>query len=217
MLHPRLTDKAVFAELQAQWRATKNIRIDPFLADEVVRELRDAFREQVFELTSEPGWSLSYQYFRYGFQPESDCDHAICRFGRWLETEGVAFIRRLTERDVIVDPTNSLQTTLYGKGCFLEAHNDYDGYRKITYVIGLTEDRWDSGIGGHLEMLVGGEVACRPPGFGSVDLFDVSTEEVAPTHRIPLVTQPLERRVVVGWLVSPEDAQARQNGCPPTT
>ncbi len=200
-MNPRLRDETLFAELQAQWQAERCLRIEDFMDGAAAREIRDALRAEAHTLTSEPAWVLSYQFFRFSWQAEENCDHGICRFGRWWKTDAVAWINRLTGRDLVVDPHKMMHATLYGKGCFLEPHNDYDGRRQIAYVVGLTEDSWPRTEGGHLEMLRADRVEHQAPGFGSLDLFDVSDEATAPTHRIPLLTRPVERRAFGGWLV----------------
>ncbi len=208
MLHPDLRDPGRVAELQAAWAETGNLRLDPFLDPQAALALRDALRGLPHELTSEPVWQLGFQYFRYPWQPQADCDHVTCAFGRWWRGEGAAWLGRLAGRALVSNPGEQLQASLYGKGCFLEWHNDHDGVRQVAYVVGLTEQRWDPADGGHLEFLHGGQVTRRAPGWGTLDLFDVSVEATAPVHRIPLMTQAHERRAFLGWLVRPEDATA---------
>ena len=97
-----------------------------------------------------------------------------------------------------------LLATLYTKGCYLAPHNDYDGTRAIAYVLGLSPRPWSAAQGGHLEFLSADGrrvLERRAPGWNTLDLFDV--HRAPPLHRVPLVTEHVERRTLTGWFRVP--------------
>lgn len=193
MLHPELVAPA--------W--TGSLRIERFLADDVIAALRDEIRLQPHELQVGDRVDFAYQYWAHGFVPDAACDHVMCRFGRWLFDDGARWIAALTGIALAPPDDGQVIATHYDRGSYLDPHNDYNGSRKVAYVLGLTDDAWPAEEGGWLEFLEadGGNVRVterRPPGWNTLDLFDVR----APTrsHAVPLLRRRAERRAISGWL-----------------
>lgn len=205
MLHPSI--EARVPALQATWREHGSLRIDSFLRDEVATELADSLRSLPHTIHSGAPPGLGFLYYELALTPEPSCDHVTCRAGRWLFADGLAWVAALTAVPLAPPPDGRLIATLYGKGGYLDPHNDVDGSRAIAYVIGLTRGKWPAEEGGHLEFLDarGDRIAVRErraPGWNTLDLFDVRT--IGRTHRIPMVTEHHERRAVSGWFHRPE-------------
>lgn len=215
MLNPHLDLPA----LQLAWAAQRNLRVTDVLKAEVATALLAALRLQPYQLRSGPApgegpGALGFQYGECTLVPEVDCDHVTCAFARWWHGPGRTWLAHLTGMALTSPEDARIVATLYGKGCYLEAHNDFDGQRALAYVLGLTPGQWPAEEGGHLEFLAMGAmdavVERRPPGFNTLDIFDVSRIEgpggsvargptFGPVHRIPLVTQHVERRAISGW------------------
>lgn len=188
--------------LRAAWQERGSIRIERFLADEVAVALRDTARSTGHELTVSPPDKLAFQYWAATLVPEADCDHRLCLFGRWLWSDVVAWVSVLTDLPLAPPEDRLLVATHYDKGSYLDAHDDWDGARKIAFVLGLTDDRWPADQGGHLEFVAADADAVRvverrAPGWNTLDLFDV--RESARTHQIPILQRRAERRAISGW------------------
>lgn len=205
MLHPSLAGRE--AELSAEWQARGSMRIQPLLADDVARALLDELRALPHRINGATTSDLAYLYFRYDSIPDPTCDHVLCAVGRWLFDGGRAWIAELVGRDLAPPPDRGIAATLYSKGCYLDPHNDADGVRSVTYVLGLTDDSWPPERGGHLEFLAPPSpapvhvVERRAPGWNSLDLFDV--ERDTHIHRIPMLLDHHERRAISGWFRRP--------------
>jgi 2OG-Fe(II) oxygenase superfamily len=203
MLAPSLAVAEALSPLQAAWRERRSLRVAPFLDEEVAAALLDAARAQSYTVLCELPDPLAFQYLVAPLAPEAECDHLLCRFGRWLWDDGVQWVSALTGTDLAPPDDRQLLLTHYDKGSYLDPHNDYDGRRKLAFIIGLTEDTWPAEDGGHLEFLSadgGGGVRVierRPPGWNTLDLFDVSAPDRP--HAVPIVRRRAERRAIGGW------------------
>ena len=193
MLHPELRAPA--------W--TGSVRIAPFLDDAVIAALREEIRAASHELQVMTRIDFAYQYWQHTYVPDEACDHVMCRFGRWLWSDGAAWIADYTGIACAAPPERQVVATHYDKGSFLDPHNDTNNERKVAFVLGLTIDTWPAEEGGWLEFLSSDGVAVsvaerRPPGWNTLDVFDVR----APTrsHAIPIVRRRAERRAISGWL-----------------
>lgn len=196
-LHPGLDLPA----LATRWQASRNLRIEGFLQPEVAGLLVDAVRLQPHTLRTGNG-PLTFLYGECTLIPEPACDHPTCAFARWWHTTGRVVIEGITGQRLRSPDDQRVVATHYGKGAYLDAHNDFDGQRAVAYVLGLTRSSWPAEEGGHLEFLgvEGSEVVVlerRAPGFNTLDLFEVSQNP--PPHRIPIVTGHHERRAISGW------------------
>ncbi len=205
MLHPSLAERT--DELAAEWRARGALRIQPLLDDEVARALVAELRALPHRVNTASAADLAYLYFRYDATPDPACDHVLCAVGRWLFGAGPAWIGDLVGRSLEAPPDDALAATLYSKGCYLDPHNDADGVRSVTYVLGLTDESWPAERGGHLEFLAPPArapvrvIERRAPGWNSLDLFDV--ERATHIHRIPMLLDHRERRAISGWFHRP--------------
>lgn len=196
MLHPRLADPAELAALRDAWRASPNLRIESFLDEEEARALYEAIRRAPHELQLADVEHLPMQYWAFAQVPDADCDHVVCRAGRWFWSDGVALISQITGLALEPPPDRQLVATHYDKGCFLDPHNDFNGSRKIAFVLGLTEESGPVEDGGWLEFL-GTAPEKRPPGWNTLDVFDVRSPDRP--HAVPIVTRRAERRALSGW------------------
>jgi hypothetical protein len=182
----------------AAWQASGgNLRVPGFLSADLAGTLRDALRHQQMSLERSP--IGLFQYFHYPFWPDDDCEHPLCAFARWLRTDGAAWVSAITGRDLVSPPDEIFVGFWYGKGCWLDAHNDFGKGRAVAFVIGLTAEPWPESDGGWLEFLDADHrvIERRPPGFGTVDLFDVSHRRAI--HRVPMVRTHRERLTISGW------------------
>jgi hypothetical protein len=204
MLHPSLETR--LPELAATFRERGSLRLEPFLRDDLATELADSLRTLAHTIKVGTHPELAFLYYELSLVPEPSCDHVTCRVGRWLHDEGRAWVAELTGLALAPPPDGHLVATCFGKGCYLDPHNDVDGARAVAYVLGLTRGAWPAEQGGHLEFIdgEGDEIAVRErraPGWNTLDLFDV--RRPGRTHRVPLVTEHHERRAVSGWFYRP--------------
>lgn len=198
-LGERWRDPAVLADARATWLRDRSLRLDGFLDGEVAAALRDAVRALHHPLIGASPPGFGYQYGAFASPPEDDCDHVWCQFGRWWWQGGVAWVGALTGMALAAPVDRRLVATLFQRGSFLDPHNDHDGMRRCAYVVGLTDAAWPATDGGHLEFLGADGVVGerRPPGWNTLDLFDVTG--VACLHQVPIVTRDVERRAITGW------------------
>jgi hypothetical protein len=202
MLHPRLREPATVDELRARWRDEHALRIADFLDPAEALALRDALREQTHTLTTAPDASLFFQYWAFTQVPDPECDHVVCRAGRWLWSDGRAWLSMLTGIDLAPPEDRLLVATRYDKGSYLDTHNDWNGARKVAYVLGLTESHGPPEEGGWLEFLTADDDGAKllhrvPPGWNTLDLFDVRQPDRP--HAVPILTRAAERRAISGW------------------
>jgi len=200
LLHPRLADDAVVAELAAGFAERRSLRIDGLLADDHAAALAEALAAQPFAVkTPRAAAGLRFLYLEHGFVPEDGCDHPTCRFGRWLWSDAAALAGRITGMTVGPPADRMVTATLYTRGCYLDPHNDTDGARRLAFVLGLTREPWPAEHGGHLEFLDpdGAVRERRPPGWNTLDLFDVTGPDHP--HQVALLDLPVLRLAVSGW------------------
>ena len=203
MLHPDLQTADAIASLQSRWRACASLRLEPFLAPDTASGLLTTLRRQPFTLMATVSPNLSFQYYSFALRPDDVCDHVLCDFGRWMWTDFARWMSSWTGLELAPPTDRLLQSSLYTKGCYLDPHNDWDGQRQVAFIIGLTPSPPEPRNGGHLEFLTTGAEGVqlaerRAPGWNTLDVFDV--REPVRLHRIPLVTEPVERRAISGWL-----------------
>jgi hypothetical protein len=191
------------AALRDAFARTGSIRIERFLDDGVLAALRDELRIAPHTIQVGDRLDFGYQYWVYTYVPEPGCDHVVCRFGRWLFGEGAAWLGEVVGFPLVAPDDRQVVATRYDKGSFLDPHNDYNGARKVAFVLGLTADEWPHEDGGWLEFLASEESAVRvaerrPPGWNTLDLFDVR----APVriHAVGILRRRAERRAISGWL-----------------
>lgn len=180
------------------WRASGgNLRLDGFVDHDTAQALHDALVAQEFEFARSP--TDLFQHARYPIWPDDDCDHPICAFARWFRTDGAAWISAVTGRDLVGPREEVLVGYWYGKGGFLDLHNDFGKGRAVALVLGLTPTTWPAEEGGWLELHgpAGHVVERRPPGFGTADLLDVSHPRHP--HQIPMLTTHQRRLTITGW------------------
>ena len=199
MLHPELDTAAV----RDAFARTGSIRIERFLDDGVLAALRDEVRVAPHTIQAGDRLDFRYQYAVYTYVPEPDCDHLVCRFGHWLFGEGAAWLGEVVGFPLVAPDDRQVIATHYDKGSFLDPHNDYDGARKVAFVLGLTVEAWPYEDGGWLEFLASEGTAVRvaerrPPGWNTLDLFDVRAP--ARSHAIGILRRRAERRAISGWL-----------------
>lgn len=201
-LHPRLQDPTVLRALAETWQRTGSLRLTPLMTEAAARKVHAALLESPFGLLSpEPG-QFRYQFWGLSFTPEDHVNPDLKAFGLWLFGDVVRLCATITGQPLTPTSDRKLLSALYCRGCYLDAHNDADGQRRVAYIVGLTADRWPAEEGGHLEFLdveQGAVVVTerRPPGWNSLDLFDVFDRR--PLHRVQPLLNDHPRRVFSGW------------------
>lgn len=201
-LGPRWQDPGARAAAGLAWRHTRSLRLEALLADEVAAALAVAVAELPHPVIAASAPDYAFQYGAFASPPEDDCDHVWCTFARWWWTAGVAFVGELTGLTLEPPSDRRLVATRFGRGSFLDPHNDHDGARRCAYVLGLTRDAWPPADGGHLEFLAtdGDDLIVterRVPGWNTLDLFDVTGTTCL--HQVPILLRDVERRALSGW------------------
>jgi hypothetical protein len=195
------------------WDASGNIRVPGFFADDQADRLAGSLATQAFELTRSS--DDMYQYWRSDLYFEEGCDHPLCALGRWLRDDAPAILGGVTGIPLGPAPEPIVSGNAYGKGSFLDTHNDFGKGRAVAFVLGFTREPWDASEGGWLEFLDRGRawgdvtpaerdspdvnVLCaRPPGWNTLDLFDVRGPDR--WHRVTILRTHRLRTTISGWL-----------------
>lgn len=207
-LDARWRDPAATAALRDAWTSSGgSIRIEGVLEPDLARAAHEALRAQPHEVAIPDQPGIAFITWKLSLVPEPRCDHVVCRVGRWLHGPGAAWVSSITGLDLGPPPDGRASAFVYAKGSYLDDHNDWGRERQVAYVLGLTPPGPDGGPpwpeerGGWLEFTRGREgpvVESRPPGWNTLDLFDVRGPDR--WHRIPLVRDHVERRTFAGWL-----------------
>jgi hypothetical protein len=196
--------------LRDAWRTTGSIRIEGLLEPAVAEASLDALRVLPHEVALPDQPDLGFLTWKMSLIPEPTCEHVLCRLGRWLHGPGVAWVSSITGLELAPPPDGRVSAFAYVKGSYLDDHNDWGRDRAVAYVLGLTPPGPDAGPpwpqdrGGWLEFTggrLGPVVEARPPGWNTLDLFDVRGPDR--WHRIPLVQDHVERRTLAGWFYRP--------------
>ena len=204
MLREDLATETGIAALRDRWTTGDHcIRIEDVLAPDIVESLLDEVRKQPHSLIARAGLDISFQYWTYAFVPDEECDHILCRLGRWLFHDACTWLSKVTDMDLAPPPDNQVVATHYTKGSHLSTHNDFDGKRRVAFIFGLTHpDHIPTEPDGHLDLLTAQHSGIqirqrRPPGWNSLDLFDVTGK--AQLHRVNMLRTHAERRAFTGW------------------
>lgn len=192
--------------LRARWRETRNLRIEGFLDPAVTRAVQGELRALPHRLQIPRTPDLQYLMAAWESYPDEGCDHSVCRLTSWWYDAGLRWVEALIGEPLAAPPDRLMLATLYGKGCYLDAHNDMAESRALAFVLGFTDEAWPAEDGGWLQFLRWDASAIevverRPPGFGTLDLFDVRIPDRI--HEIPLLVEHHERRVMSGWFHRP--------------
>ncbi len=142
-----------------------------------------------------------YLIWRYGWQPEVQCHHVLCRLGRFFYgDQGRAWFEKLTGIAVADPPDRVLVSDVHAKGSYLDGWDEAADGNAIAFQFGLTPARWPVEWGGHLELLDGRDgplVQRLSPSWNGLDVFDV--RRPGPWRRVPIVTRHLDGFTVTGW------------------
>jgi hypothetical protein len=177
-----------------------NVRLTSVLDEAFAREALAAVSAQPHALSTPEEPPIRFQYWKWINRPEADCDHVLCRLGRLIHTDLRARAERLTGLALAPAPDGLLAATLFTKGSYLDAHDDFGRGRAIAYVRGLTPEPWPAEEGGGHEFLAEDRETAlerRPPGWNTLDLFDV--REPGRWHRVPILRAHRSRRAIAGW------------------
>lgn len=195
-----MRDPAAVARLREVWARTGNLRVERALDEAAARDAVDAVCREAHGVTMAEAPPIWFQYWKWLGRPEPDCDHPLCRVGRFIATDLLAWTEQVTGQALAPAPDGLVASALFTKGSYLDAHDDWGRGRSIAYVIGLTEAPWDEEDGGWLEFLAAADgpvLERRPPGWRSLDLFDV--REPGRWHRVPILREHHIRRTISGW------------------
>ncbi|MFO0744669.1 MAG: 2OG-Fe(II) oxygenase family protein [Myxococcota bacterium] len=209
-LHPRFRDPAVLGALRSRWAETRRLRIDdalaPGLADALAAAAlahRFAFFEKHVSEVHCLFWRQTHVYPRPG---EGSSFGPIEEARRLFEVDLPALASAITGQALHGLGDDALVIDCYLRGSYLDVHTDQGADRLVAYVVGLTRDRWPADAGGHLEFLWPDEATVIDrvaPGFGTLDLFAIYP--LVRPHRIPILTAPVTRLSINGWLAGELD------------
>lgn len=215
MLSPHLEDAGIIEQLSAELARAGRLRISNVLDPAAASALLEAQRRAPFILrghrADRVGWQqgpatgLDLQYWQHVIDvtDTSAAEDGLAAFGRWVFSDGLRWLEQLTGLPLAPPADGRLIATSYAKGSYLDAHNDYDGERRLALVFGFTPTPIPAEHGGQLEFisLAGGAAQVEmafAPGFNTLDLFEVF--ERPPIHRVTLVRAHVERRAITCWL-----------------
>ncbi|MBX3467044.1 MAG: 2OG-Fe(II) oxygenase [Planctomycetes bacterium] len=189
------------AALRRAWAAGEALRVAPALDEGEALALLEATRREPHALVVPEAPPIRFQFWKWAGIPEAACEHALCRLGRWTQTDLLAWVEAVTGLALAPPPEGPpCAAALYTKGSYLDAHDDYGRGRAVAYVLGLTPAPWPEADGGWLEFLAaqdGPVVEARPPGWNTLDLFDVRAP--GRWHRVTLLREHHQRRTIAGW------------------
>lgn len=205
MLSADLRDPAAIARAREAWARSSSLRVEGVLEEGAAREVLDAVRAEPHAITlPDDPTTIAFQYWKWVGRPEPDCDHTLCRLGRVLQGDLLAWVAEVTGLELAPAPDRQVASALYTKGSYLDAHDDWGRGRAVAYVLGLTQgltlEPWPAEAGGWLEFLASREgpvLERRPPGWNTLDLFDVRAP--GRWHRVPILREHRARRVIAGW------------------
>lgn len=201
MLSPDLRSPTTIGALREVWARAGSLRVERVLDDAVANEVLDAVRREPHAVTlPDDPTTIAFQYWKWVGRPEPACDHTLCRLGRTIQRDLLAWVEGLTGLALAPAPDGLVASALYTKGSYLDAHDDWGRGRAVAYVLGLTPSPWPQDDGGWLEFLDAREGAVterRPPGWNALDLFDVRAP--GRWHRVPILREHRERRAIAGW------------------
>lgn len=204
MLTPAARDPTELARLRDAWARGSNLRVEGALDDAAVREVLDAVGREEHGVSLPDAPPIEFQLWKWTSRPEVACDHTLCRAGRFIATDLLAWTEQVTGQALAPAPDGLLASVLMTKGSYLDAHDDWGRGRAIAYVIGLTpssgDEPWAEADGGWLEFLAtrdGPVLERRPPGWCTIDLFDV--RQPGRWHRVPILREHHVRRTIAGW------------------
>jgi len=188
------------------WAQRRSVRVPAVLTEASAHAIQGALRQQPHHAVSAPPDRFGFQYWKHTWTPQTAASPALAAFAHWLHRDFVEWIAAWTGQNLSPHPSLEVTATLFGYGCYLDVHNDWGYDRALAFVFGLTATDWPAAEGGHLEFLQADNEAAsvverRPPGWNTVDVFDVSGRNAF--HRIPILTAARERRVISGWLYRP--------------
>jgi|GEM_PF-2910517 len=190
--------------LGAQWRQRRAVRLEPVFPEHVAVSLLQALRTADYLPMQQPMANESYQLWRYAWQPcQRGCDHAPCELGRWLWTEGLAMVRRVSGLPLQPAADLSLVADQTRKGSYFDAYDDGGEGRSVALLLHLSTATWPARYGGHVEALTArdGDVVARwAPAWNALDLVDV--REPGAWRQMPVVTEHVEGITVAGWFYS---------------
>ncbi|MCW8140376.1 MAG: 2OG-Fe(II) oxygenase [Planctomycetota bacterium] len=211
-LHPRLRDPAALAALARDYRASGgNLRVAGVLAPGLAEALPDLLLSLPFSAHHVQDDHVRCFFWRcvIAVPPEGPgaLPSPLDLLGRFVTQDLPALASAISGRAVRGPVEDVLPACLYRKGSYLDAHEDHGVDRAVAFVLGLTRGAWPAEAGGHLEFLAEDRetvVERRPPGFDTLDLYDV--RPVVRWHRVPLLLEHVERLTVSGWLPSSPEA-----------
>lgn len=187
--------------LRVRWAEQRRLRIDGWLHAGLAEALLEHTRSLPHHLVQPGPTRLRYQLALAETRPDPT-GGPLARFAAWWFGPGRAWVEALVGEPLLPPPEGTLVSTLYTRGCYLDPHNDQAPGRAVAFVVGLSPTPWPVEDGGWLEFMDFGAEGVelteqRPPGFNTLDLFDVRAP--GQIHRIPMLRVDHERRVLSGW------------------
>jgi hypothetical protein len=202
MLHPYYQQTDVRAQLALQWQTQPAMRIENLFTEDAITAMYEALATCPFTFSHLQTETLSFQYWKHLLRPD-DLESPLRPLQQWLATPGRQWVQDITGEPLENANEPSTAACLYTKGCFLDPHNDTGHGRAVAFVLGLTPGEWSRERGGWLHFLdgEGQTISARPPGFNTLDLFDVSAPHTL--HEVPLLQAHLRRYTIAGWYYQP--------------
>lgn len=206
-LHPRLGDDAALAELRQTWAEGRSLRVEQVLAPGLAEAIAAEAMQLPFVAHHHHDEHVRCLFWRceLALDAAASLPEPLQRAQRFLQRDLPALATAIRGDPLRCPPGGGLVFRRFRKGSYFEPHDDHGPGRVTAYVLGLTRERWPAEQGGHLEFLAADRQTTtnvRPPGFETLDLYDVLPEER--WLRIPLLSAHVERLTLSGYLSAPE-------------
>lgn len=209
MLAPHWDEGSHRAELQTLWQSKRKLRLEYAFDADIINAVYQALPQLPFALSHSKATDLGFQYWKAALDGGHSLPPPIHNLVEWLSGPAIGWVSEITGCLLGRVPTHGMAACLYTKGSFLETHNDLDATRVIAFVVGLTPTSWPASEGGHLCFHAGQHatepVEQRPPGYNTLDLFDVQKGDC--WHSVPIVRSHLQRYTIAGWFHRPPDSE----------
>ena len=202
MLAGRWTSAGPVREARDHWSTAGTVRCEPLMPETTAVNCLRALRAADYVAAHRFELGQAYQLWRYGWRPCDACDqHPLCRLGRWVVGDGVAFVSAVTGRDLHA-PTDALLLADHTrKGSFFETYDDAAQGASIALQLHFTTASWPAHWGGHIARCPSdaqGPTEGWSPSWNALDIIDL--ERGSTLRRMALMTRHVEGFTIAFWL-----------------